>query len=678
MPSPPVRPNLLLILVDQLHWPQLADDNGMLAPIKQILSFQGDLSGNPFARFFPGFVKLREHGVVLTDHTIAESACIPSRASLMTGQYGLRTGVTQTDGLFKSGDAANFPWLPHDGTPTLGDWFQAAGYSTHYFGKWHVSSPPDHSLQSFGFQDWELSWPEPHGALLNNLGTFRDLQFADLATSFLRNRGLGLPHARSTAQADLDDPSQPVSESTPPFLAVCSFTNPHDIAAYPTLPRGLKPSVLDPVTEEWVPIDNVGPGGAVPVPPAGSRSTAPPQGSLHVDLNPLGLPQHCATPPTTWDADLANKPRAHREYAVKLGLGLAAKVGLNIGEATGADPEEATRAAVEGTLAVPIPFNLQDDAEAATAGFLQYYVYMISMVDRHILRVLESLEAAGLRESTHVVFASDHGEMGGAHGMMMEKWHVGYQEVVHVPVVVSSPLLQPHRHITRAVAAQTSHIDLLPTLLGLAGIPEDERCDLRTQLSLTHQAGPLPGADLTPVLKGDCDAVVEPDGTPREGVLFVTDDCITEPLPADTDPHNVQGWKEYEVFSAAVDALRAGVGRHAPMRWLSPGGVVQPNHVRAVRSGPWKLVRMCDPWSDRPEPDEWELYNLRVDGIEAVNLLRFDQPFPTPIPAAELPPGLKMSPREVAAQAKTLRVLLERLERRLLAPYPSAHPTAKT
>src|SRR5262245_29131945 len=101
-PSLPARPNILLMLVDQLRFPAYAKgDGGFLEAIKEILSFSGDAATNPYKDVFPGFCKLREFGVVLTDHTIAESACIPSRASLMTGQYGPRTGVTQTDGLFK-------------------------------------------------------------------------------------------------------------------------------------------------------------------------------------------------------------------------------------------------------------------------------------------------------------------------------------------------------------------------------------------------------------------------------------------------------------------------------------------------------------------------------------------------------------------------------------------------
>ena len=42
-------------------------------------------------------------------------------------------------------------WLDADGIPTLGTWMREAGYSTHYFGKWHVSNPPEHSLKRYGF-----------------------------------------------------------------------------------------------------------------------------------------------------------------------------------------------------------------------------------------------------------------------------------------------------------------------------------------------------------------------------------------------------------------------------------------------------------------------------------------------------------------------------------------------
>lgn len=671
------RPNILMILVDQLYYPNPGyGDAGFANDLKQILSFVGSLEGNQYAQYFPGFVKLREYAVVFTDHTIAESACIPSRASIMTGQYGPRTGVTQTDGLFKSGDAQNFPWLRADGAPTAGDYFRELGYSTHYFGKWHVSDPPEHTLEGFGFGDWELSWPEPHGSSLNNLGAFRDYQFADLAVNFLRGRGLGVPYNRALAQRNINFPNVSQKPHTPPFFAVCSFTNPHDIATYPTLPRGLKPSFPGDDTTVIAP---VGPGGSVPIPPQGSVSTTPTEGSFRVPLNPNGLPQQCASASPTQDEQLLsnNKPRAQFDTSYKVALGLAAKTGLSIGQASSTDPATILANAVKATLGIAIPFQLQQDPDGAATGFLQYYAYMISMVDRHILRVLQALEESGLRKTTVVVFASDHGEFGAAHGMQIEKWHGAYQEVVHVPLLISSPTYNTERDAPKAIAAQTSHIDILPTLMALAGAHAPRIEHARRHLSSTHPAAPLPGANLVPLISAGGGSVIGPDGQPRKGVLFATDDLITEPLPRDDDPHNTQSWQQYDVFRATVELLRTppadGAPPHAYVPDLAPGPVPQPAHVRALRSGDWKLVRYCDPWSANPVADEWELYNLAADPIENINLLVYNGSFPTVI--ANVPAVL--ANLDIAAIATDLREELARQEAALLSPYPSAHPSAR-
>lgn len=675
MPSP-TRPNILMIMVDQLYYPNFGyGDAGFNNDLKVILSFLGSLEGNDYAQYFPGFCKLRQHAMVFTDHTIAESACIPSRASIMTGQYGPRTGVTQTDGLFKSGDAQNFPWLKFDGAPTMGDYFRELGYSTHYFGKWHVSEPPEHTLEGFGFGDWELSWPEPHGASVNNLGTYRDYQFADLACTFLRGRALGVPYNRALSQQGVSAPLDPRKPDIKPFFAVCSFTNPHDIATYPTLPRAMQtPAGTQPV---------FGPGGSVVIPPQGSVSATPTDGSFQVPLNPFGLPQHCATASPTQNEHLLlnNKPRAQFDNSYKVGLGLAAKTGLSIAQAQAksqgiTDPATILANAVKATLGIAIPFQLQDHPMLAATGFLQYYAYMISMVDRHIDRVLTTLEEGGLRDSTIVVFASDHGEYGAAHGMMIEKWHTAYQEAIHVPFLISSREHQADRNHPRAIRAQTSHIDILPTLLRLTGATDHDIERARRNLSKTHTAAPLPGANLIPVmLKGE-GPVIGPDGDIRNAVLFATDDLISEPLPRDDDPHNVQSREQYAVFLATVDLLRTppaeGQPDHPYVPELAPGPITQPAHVRAVRSGPWKLVRYCDPWSERPVPDQWELYHLEHDRIEATNLLVHNAPFPTVINSLPEP----FEGHVIKQKAEELRRELARLEAAHLSPYPSAHPSS--
>ncbi len=80
-----------------------------------------------------------EHGVSFARHYTGSLACVPSRPTIFTGQYPDLHGVTQTDGIGKVFDDSRMRWLRRGEVPTLGNWFRAAGYDTHYDGKWHIS-----------------------------------------------------------------------------------------------------------------------------------------------------------------------------------------------------------------------------------------------------------------------------------------------------------------------------------------------------------------------------------------------------------------------------------------------------------------------------------------------------------------------------------------------------------
>ena len=635
------KKNILVILVDQLRFPRFCygEDGGLLPELKNIIGFQGETEGrNKYRHFFPGLWGLRKNSVVLRNHTIAASACTPSRTAIMTGQYGTRTGVTQTDGLFKNADAPNFPWLAADGIPTVGDWFRGAGYRTHYFGKWHISNPPGHTLQQYGFDDWEQSWPEPHGASLNNLGAYRDHGFADLACTFLRNEGLGMGYNRALAQQQKSAPLADGPPTTPlPWFAVVSFANPHDIAAYPALVRGLDPDA-----------PKLGP---LPVPAQGAMSALPIAGTLSFPLNPLGFPQENANLPPGVDEPLANKPACQFDYAYKMGLALASKT------AQGAQAGNSNIDAVNFALKGSIPFQFAHNPDDAALKFIQYYAWLMQMVDGHIARVLQALDDAGQRDNTIVVFMADHGEYAGAHNYMMEKWHTAYQEAIHVPVVVQSAAINPDTEM-RQVDAITSHVDILPTLLGLAGVTEQEAAQIRARLQKDHVVPLLPGTNLTPVITGTSKIVTEPDGMPREGVLFITDDEITQPLQ-DGGTYQISDDQAYGVFVQAVETVRTGSGQgpNSPhVEKLAPGPVRQPNHVRCVRTAEWKLSRYWDP--NRKAADEWELYNLTTDACEFTNLLVTNAPFPTPIDDLPAP----YNKASIIATAERLRTLLQKLE----------------
>ncbi|HTQ15227.1 MAG TPA: sulfatase-like hydrolase/transferase [Rhizomicrobium sp.] len=678
-PARPPRPNILLITCDQYRFPRFSygPEHGFHEDLKNILGFQGEVGpDNAYAKFFPGLMKLRKNAVVLRNHTIAASACTPSRAVIYTGQYGTRTGVTQTDGLFKSGDSSNFPWLEVNGIPTLGTWMREAGYTTHYFGKWHVSNPAGHSLDRYGFDDWELSYPEPHGALPNNLGVFRDLGFTDSCCAFIRRKALALNYDRVYQSMSAHDPDSkgPDIADIKPWFAVASFTNPHDIATYPAviaqaLPAGdPPPTITIPPNGPTITLKNQSIFGPLTIPPEGEMSNYPAAGTMQIPLNPLGFPQDCARLPESWDETLADKPTCQHDYAYKMGLALASKTGYNVaGRLPPMAAEEKIDVAVKIALKTCIPFQLTEHPDEECRKFIQLYAWLHAVVDPHIEAVLTALEESGQADDTIVIFLTDHGECAAAHGMMLEKWHTAYQEALHVPVVVNyRPLLKdaieknggsPPKmkgDVLRQCDALTSHADILPTVLGLAGVHEEERRKISAKLAENRPVPPLPGANLAPLIRGEWDPreVREPDGELRRGVLFITDDEITAPLPFLRDEHNIHSEKQFEVYKAMVQSVRSGSGGKGPVD-IAPGAVRQPNHVRCVRTMEYKLARYFDP--SGKEPDQWEMYDLAGDANETANLVE----------VRANPP--KAKDRKLQPVVDDLYGLLESLERRYLS-----------
>ncbi|MCP4225796.1 MAG: sulfatase-like hydrolase/transferase, partial [Actinomycetia bacterium] len=87
----------------------------------------------------PSLRWFEDHGVAFGRHYTGSLACVPSRPTMFTGQYPDVSGVTQTDGLGKMSDDSRMRWLRPGEIPTLGHWFRAGGYDTHYDGKWHMS-----------------------------------------------------------------------------------------------------------------------------------------------------------------------------------------------------------------------------------------------------------------------------------------------------------------------------------------------------------------------------------------------------------------------------------------------------------------------------------------------------------------------------------------------------------
>jgi choline-sulfatase len=94
------------------------------------------------------------------------------------------------------------------------------------------------------------------------------------------------------------------------------------------------------------------------------------------------------------------------------------------------------------------------------------YYAAISYVDERVGELLAALRDAGLDDTTVVVFAADHGELLGEHGLWYKMSF--FEPSVRVPLIVSAP----GRLAARRVAEPVSLLDVAPTLLDLAGHPE--------------------------------------------------------------------------------------------------------------------------------------------------------------------------------------------------------------
>jgi arylsulfatase A-like enzyme len=152
------RPNVVLFLVDDMGWRDTS------------------AYGSDFYRT-PQMARLATQAMRFTD-AYAVPLCSPTRASILSGQYSSRHGVTSASGHQPPAPPGRSPY-PDSGPPsqpllyprsrnyldpqlvTLADVLTEAGYRTGHVGKWHLGLMPEHRPSKYGFA---ISWhcaPDP-------------------------------------------------------------------------------------------------------------------------------------------------------------------------------------------------------------------------------------------------------------------------------------------------------------------------------------------------------------------------------------------------------------------------------------------------------------------------------------------------------------------------------------
>lgn len=123
--------------------------------------------------------------------------------------------------------------------------------------------------------------------------------------------------------------------------------------------------------------------------------------------------------------------------------------------------------------------GIQSDSASALEAMKERYREAVERQSEVLVAsFLEELELLGLRENTVVAFLSDHGESwgerfpskDGVKGVYHMHGSTLFDEIVQVPLVLSAPgRLEP-----AVVESQVRTVDLVPTLLELAGLPARE------------------------------------------------------------------------------------------------------------------------------------------------------------------------------------------------------------
>lgn len=410
---------LPLIVIGIVASASLADDETARPNILFIMTDQQPVStigqyGNPLAKT-PNIDRLAQEGMRFDGFHIAAFACSPSRACFWTGQYSHHHGVTQND-IVLSEDLA-----------TLGTLFGRAGYQSAFVGKWHLGGQMYVRKEA---DKWSYTRADdPERFVYTKDGPWRGGEdrpqngFVDKWIGgwsdyhqYLRGVGLG-----QYTEGNRMIGNHSIASSGPEGTHIYSMIpEEHHISAF-----------LAGEAEKFI------------------CTERDPQKPFCLVLSFYG-PHLPVAPPQPWDSMFKAED-------------------------------------------VPLPENHQDDLSGkpwsqqtnnrcyrgdqwSELQFLDYvarYWGYCSYIDQQVGRVLEAIDDRGLAENTIVVFTADHGDMVAAHGFVF-KLVSGYDELMRVPLIVRYPkVVKPGQ----SNAALVESIDVLPTLLDLAGLEVPREVD---------------------------------------------------------------------------------------------------------------------------------------------------------------------------------------------------------
>ncbi|HZZ45209.1 MAG TPA: sulfatase-like hydrolase/transferase, partial [Tepidisphaeraceae bacterium] len=184
--APPAPPNILFILIDDMGWRDLT------------------CTGSTFYET-PNIDRLAHQGLLFTSAYAACPVCSPSRASILTGQYPARVGLTDYLGGKSTGRLLPAPYLQHLPLtlPNTAKSLHSIGYQTWHVGKWHLGPEPfwpEHQGFDVNIGGFDAGHPSSYFSPYKNPrlpdgppGEFLTDRLTDEAIKLIKNRDPGRP-----------------------------------------------------------------------------------------------------------------------------------------------------------------------------------------------------------------------------------------------------------------------------------------------------------------------------------------------------------------------------------------------------------------------------------------------------------------------------------------------------
>ncbi len=410
------RPNIIFMFSDD-HAAQA------IGAYREALDYGLKLEHTPT----PHIDRLARQGMRFDNAFVTNSICKPSRAAVLTGQFGHLNGMK--DNQNPRFDNSNL---------TYAELLQKAGYQTAVFGKWHLGVEPE------GFDYYDV---------LRGQGPYY-------------NPTMRTPDGRKKRKGHT---SEIITERTlrwlkkqrnhdEPFMVMYQHKAPH---------------------RNWVP-------GPKHLADYRGRDVPEPE-TLFYDYSGLASPAHnqdmeiATTMGWGWDLMVPKSPKTGETSA-------RWKQVVNRNSLTDSQLQRLTEAYRPANERLYKRYGDMSEKERLRWRYQRYiknYLRVIRGVDDGVGRLLAYLERTGLDENTIVIYTSDQGFFLGENGWFDKRWM--YEESFRTPLIVRWPGVVDAGSTNDDLV---QNIDFGPTMLEMAGVDVPDRMQGRSLVPLLRGETP--------------------------------------------------------------------------------------------------------------------------------------------------------------------------------------------